>query len=279
MDSIPKYIQSKNNPETISYAHPMLEPILNVTYGCIVYQEQVMQIVRELGGYTYGRADLLRRAMSKKKLDVMLAEKDTFLHGCEYTPAKLDPANGQILKPEVKAVDGCIKRGVSEEIGSAIFDEMESFASYAFNKSHAAAYGVLAYETAFFKRYYPVQFITAVINDRITKADEVAKYVQYLRDTGYKVLPPDVNRSFTEFRCEIDDSGEVCVRFGLSGIKNVGESAITLAVNEREEKGPYKSLDNFLKRTAKFAFNRKLLESLILGGRSEERRVGKECRL
>lgn len=266
MDSIPKYIQSKNNPETISYAHPMLEPILNVTYGCIVYQEQVMQIVRELGGYTYGRADLLRRAMSKKKLDVMLAEKDTFLHGCEYTPAKLDPANGQILKPEVKAVDGCIKRGVSEEIGSAIFDEMESFASYAFNKSHAAAYGVLAYETAFFKRYYPVQFITAVINDRITKADEVAKYVQYLRDTGYKVLPPDVNRSFAEFRCEIDDSGEVCVRFGLSGIKNVGESAITLAVNEREEKGPYKSLDNFLKRTAKFAFNRKLLESLILGG-------------
>ena len=265
IDSIPKYIESKNNPETITYAHPMLEPILDITYGCIVYQEQVMQIVQKLGGYTFGRADLLRRAMSKKKKDVMLAEKKIFLYGCEHEDAVKDK-NGLIITPEVKAVEGCVKRGVPAEVGSAVFDEMESFASYAFNKSHAAAYGVLAYETAYFKRYYPVQFITAVINDRITKSDEVAKYVQYLKDTGYKVLPPNINKSYAEFRCEKDETGEVCVRFGLCGIKNVGENVIKEATNIRDSEGDFKSFGDFIKRTISTGINKKTIESLVVAG-------------
>ena len=224
MDSIPTYINSKNNPEKITYMHPLLEPILNMTYGCLVYQEQVMQVVQVLAGYTYGRADLVRRAMAKKKADVLAKERQYFIEGA---PAKEAVYNdkGDLVAPAQKAVDGCLKRGVDLETANKIFDNMMSFASYAFNKSHAAAYAVCAYETAYLKRYYPVQFIAAVINNRITNQDEIAKYVEYLRSSGVTIYPPDINISNVYFKCE--NGG---LRYGLMGIKNVGEIAISSIV-------------------------------------------------
>lgn len=247
MDSIPKYIKSKNNASEISYDHPMLEPILDVTYGCLVYQEQVMEVVRTMAGYTFGRADELRRAMGKKKHDVMEAERSVFIHGCE---AK----NG---KP---AVDGAVKRGVEQSVAEKIFNDMAAFASYAFNKSHAAAYAVLAYETAFLKRYYPIHFVAAVINNRITFADEIAKYVGYMKDRGFSVLPPDINKSNAYFSVE----GEA-MRFGLVGVKNVGEQAISAVIDERNKNGEFKSLFDLLSRVGN-AMNKRMIESLIMGG-------------
>ncbi len=260
MDSIPTYIDSKNNPEKISYMHPKLEPILNMTYGCLVYQEQVMQVVQVLAGYTYGRADLVRRAMAKKKADVLAKERDYFINGA---PAKEAVYNekGDLVAPAQKAVDGCIKRGVPKEVADAIFDNMMSFASYAFNKSHAAAYAVCAYETAYLKRYYPVQFIAAVINNRITNQDEIAKYVEYLRSSGVTIYPPDINISDVYFKCE-----NVGLRYGLMGIKNVGESAITTIVEERNKNGKFESLENLIKRSDKTSLNKRMLESLIKAG-------------
>lgn len=261
MDSIPKFIENKTHADKIAYAHPLLEPILKMTYGVLVYQEQVMQIVQSLGGYTLGRADNLRRAMSKKKVDVMKAEKSIFIFGCEakgivYNEDKSIKSNAE------PAVDGAVKRGVPEKVASDIFDEMESFAKYAFNKSHAAAYAVLGYETAYFKKYHLVEYIAAVINDRITKADEVAKYLNYLRDRNIKILPPDVNNSDVIFRATKD--GEL--RFGLNGIKNVGEQAMQTLVDERNQSGEYKTINDILGRLPSSALGKKNIESLIKAG-------------
>lgn len=260
MDSIPTYIDSKNNPEKISYMHPLLEPILNMTYGCLVYQEQVMQVVQVLAGYTYGRADLVRRAMAKKKADVLAKERDYFINGA---PAKDAVYNdkGDLVEPAQKAVDGCLKRGVDLETANAIFDNMMSFASYAFNKSHAAAYAVCAYETAYLKAYYPVQFIAAVINNRITNQDEIAKYVEYLRGSGVTIYPPDINASDVYFKCE--NGG---LRYGLMGIKNVGEAAISSIVNERKLNGNFTDIEDLIRRADKTALNKRMLESLIKAG-------------
>ena len=244
MDAIPDYLRSKNNPETITYKHPALEPILNMTYGTLVYQEQVMQIVQKLAGYSLGSADLLRRAMSKKKADIMKKHRDIFLNGDE----KMN-------------IDGALKRGVKPEVANAIFDEMENFAKYAFNKSHAAAYAVLAYETAYFKRYYNIQFIAAVINNRITNADEVQKYLSYLKNKGYKIYPPDVNKSRAVFKTE--NGG---LRFGLGGIKNVGEAAMQTLVEEREKNGEYKSISDMLSRLPAGTINKRIFENLIKAG-------------
>lgn len=260
MDSIPKYVKSKNDPTQISYDHPMLEPILNMTYGCIVYQEQVMQIVQQLGGYTLGRADMLRRAMGKKKVEVMQKEREIFLFGQEAQPDKYNN-EGVLIEKGSTAVEGAVKRGVSEEIAMKIFDDMESFAKYAFNKSHAAAYAVVAYETAFLKLYYPVEFITAVINNRITNADELAKYVEYLRSCNVPVYAPHINKSEVYFRCENGGT-----RFGLMGVKNVGEAAVTQVVEERKKNGDYKNLSDFFRRTVDFNLNKRLIECLIKGG-------------
>lgn len=260
MDSIPKYVESKNDPNKISYDHEMLEPILNMTYGCIVYQEQVMQIVQKLGGYTLGRADLLRRAMGKKKVEVMAEERKVFLYGQPAKPAKYNE-QGIMISGASTAVDGALSKGVPEKVAMKIFDDMESFAKYAFNKSHAAAYAVVAYETAYLKLYYPVQFITAVINNRITNADELSKYIEYLRATGVEVLPPNINLSEVYFKCEGKGT-----RFGLMGIKNVGEAAISLVVEERKKNGDYKSFSDFFRRTSDFNLNKRLIECLIKGG-------------
>jgi len=248
MESIPKFLYGKINPDKITYDHPLLEPILKVTYGCIVYQEQVMQIVRDLGGYSYGRADILRRAMSKKKKGAMLKEKDIFINGCEATD-------------KTPAVDGAVKRGVAKDIAEKIYDGMESFASYAFNKSHAAAYAVLSYETGYLKRYYPVEFLTAVINNRIFNIKDVSKYILHARDIGIEVLPPDINKSGVKFKCE---DGKI--RFGLSAIKNVGENAVEKIVAERTLNGSFKSLQDFIERADSMILNKRMLECMILGG-------------
>lgn len=248
MDSIPSFIRGKQNPESIRYDHEKLKPILEVTYGCVVYQEQVMQIVRELAGYSYGRADILRRAMSKKKKAVMLKEKKIFIHGCESTK-------------DQPAVEGAVARGVPEDIAEKIFDGMESFASYAFNKSHAAAYAVLSYETAYLKYYHPIEFVTAVINNRINNTKDVSKYIMHARDIGIEVLPPDINKSNVKFSC--DEKG---IRFGLCAIKNVGESPIEKVINERAENGEFKSLQNFIERVDSLILNKRMLECMILGG-------------
>lgn len=260
MDSIPKYVECKNNPEKITYDHPLLEPILNLTYGCIVYQEQVMQIVRDLGGFSLGKADLLRRAMSKKDLNTMLAEKDVFINGSAAVEPEYDD-QGKLLKAGVAAVDGAVRRGVPQEIAAKIFGEMESFASYAFNKSHAAAYAVVAYETAYLKYYYKVQFIAAVINNRITNSNEIAKYVEYLRGSNIELFPPDINKSNVGFNC---DNGNL--RFGLMGVKNVGEAAISAVVKDRNDNGEFTSFANFLKRVDAYNINKRLVESLIKAG-------------
>lgn len=260
IDSIPQYVKNKHHPEEITYDHPLLEPILKMSYGIMIYQEQVMQIVQSLAGYTLGRADILRRAMGKKKIDVMKKEKAIFIHGCPEKPAVYND-QGVLIEKAEKAVDGAIKRGVPEEIASKIFDDMESFAKYAFNKSHAAAYAVLAYETAYMKRYYLVELVAAVINDRITKADEIAKYLTFLRDKGKEVLPPDINKSDTIFRAK-DDS----IRFGLNGIKGVGANAMELLVQERKENGEYKSIGDMLYRLPAGTINKRIFEALIKAG-------------
>lgn len=260
MDKIPEYVHNKHNLQSIKYAHPLLKPILSNSYGIMVYQEQVMQIVQSLAGFSLGRADLLRRAMGKKKAEIMDAEKEVFLHGCpavETTYRK----DGSVDKKGSPAVDGCVKRGVPEDVANSVFADMQKFASYAFNKSHAAAYAVLAYETAFYKCYYNIEFIAAVINNRITVADEVEKYLTYLRKNGYEILPPDVNKSYPEFKVE-----NGALRFGLCGIKGVGLAAMQALVNERLENGEYKSFNEIFKRLPAGTLNKKLVESLIKAG-------------
>ena len=248
MDQIPRYIKNKLNPEHIEYTHPSLEPILHVTYGCMVYQEQVMQIVRELAGYSLGRADLVRRAMGKKKLDVMAKEREYFIHG------QTDD-NGNIIIP------GCIRNGIDEESANKIFDEMAEFAKYAFNKSHAAAYAVVAYQTAYLKAYYKEEFMAATLNSFLGNLDKIPEYIDECKKMNIEILNPDINKSFTKFTV---DNGKI--RFGLGSIKNVGIVAIENIVKEREKNGPYKDLIDFCERIQGETVNKKCIECLIKAG-------------
>ena len=252
MESIPRFIQGKQNPASVKYLTPKLEPILNVTYGCMVYQEQVMQIVRDLAGYSMGRSDLVRRAMAKKKHDVMAKEKEYFIHGKLNDDGTID-------------VPGAVRLGVSEEAAEKLFDEMTAFASYAFNKSHAAAYGVVAVQTAWLKRHYPTEFMAALINSVAGDSEKVAFYIEYCRRRGIRVLPPDVNRSEEKF--SVDFSGaEKAIRFGLNAVKNVGHNAVAALIAEREKNGPYRELSGFITRSASAQINKKAVESLIKAG-------------
>lgn len=252
MDQIPRYIQNKLNPEHAVYTHPALEPILNVTYGCMVYQEQVMQIVRDLAGYSLGRADLVRRAMGKKKLDVMAKEREIFIHG------EVDE-NGNVIVP------GCVRNGIKEADANKIFDEMAEFAKYAFNKSHAAAYAVVSYRTAYLKAYYPEALLAATLNSYLGNLDKVPMYIDECKNLNIQILKPDINRSRTKFTIE---DGKI--RFGLGSIKNVGIAVVESIVQEREEHGEYQSFTDFCERVQDKGVNRKCIESLIKAGVFDE---------
>ncbi len=245
MDFIPQYIKGKNGAGSIVYDCPQLEPILSPTYGCIVYQEQVMQIVRDLAGYTMGRSDLLRRAMSKKKGDVMRRERQIFVYGDEETN-----------------VPGCVKNGIDEKVANKIYDEMIDFAKYAFNKSHAAAYAVVAYQTAYLKYYYPVEFMAALMTSVIENPSKVAEYVYACRGMDIQILPPDINRGYSDFSV---DSGQI--RYGLAAIKSIGKQVIQAIVLDREEFGSFKNLEDFINRMSiKEVLNKKVIENLIKSG-------------
>ncbi|MBQ7236157.1 MAG: DNA polymerase III subunit alpha [Clostridia bacterium] len=248
MDSIPQYIENKHNPDKITYDHPLLEPILKNSYGILVYQEQVMQICQNLGGFTLGHADVVRKAMGKKKVEIMEQQKSIFVYG------GINESTGM-------PVDGAIKRGVPEDVAIKVYDNMKPFARYAFNKSHAAAYAVLAYQTAYLKRYYPVQFFCSILNNRIDKIEEISKYLTYLKSKNTEVFPPDVNKSNAYFKTE--NGG---LRFGLVGLKNVGLSVINLIVEERQKNGDFASFEDFINRCVGFGINKRLVESLILSG-------------
>ena len=243
MDFIPQYIRGKNRPDTIRYDCPQLEPILKPTYGCIVYQEQVMQIVRNLAGYTLGRSDLVRRAMSKKKASVMEKERQNFVYG-----------------NEAEGVPGCIANGIDEATANKIYDEMIDFAKYAFNKSHAAAYAVVSYQTAYLKYYYPVEFMAALMTSVIDFPNKVAEYILVCRQMGIKILPPDVNCGMYGFSV---DNG--AIRYGLSAIKSVGRPVIESLVKEREENGQYRSLKDFMERNSP-QMNKRAVENFIKAG-------------
>lgn len=250
MDSIPMYVANKNNPSMVKYKHPMLEHILNMTYGCIVYQEQVMQIVRELGGYSLGRADLVRRAMSKKKADVMQKERQNFIYGTD---------EGGVH------VDGAVARGIDEKTAASIFDEMMDFASYAFNKSHAAAYAVVAYRTAWLKCHYPVEFFAALLTSFIDNASKISKYIEVVKRLGIEMLPPSINKSGKDFSV---DNG--CLRFGLAAVKNVGGVVVDEIAAERETGGDFIGLTDFCKRMVSRKMNKRVVESLIKCGAFDE---------
>lgn len=252
MDSIPRYIAGKNDPATVHYESPLLRPILDVTYGCMVYQEQVMQIVRDLAGYSLGRSDLMRRAMAKKKHDVMAKERAYFVNG-------MTDESGQVV------IDGAVRRGVPKAVAEHIFDEMSAFASYAFNKSHAAAYAMVAVQTAWLKRYHPVPFMAATINSMMDNAPKVAGYIQYCRRHGIPILKPDVNKSMWRFSVDADEAGTPGIRFGLGGVKNVGHGAVELIEAERA-RGPFKNIFDFAQRVSGDALNKRTVESLIKAG-------------
>ncbi len=244
MDFIPQYIKGKNNSDEIHYDCPELEPILKATYGCIVYQEQVMQIVRSLGGYTLGRSDLVRRAMSKKKASVMEKERQNFVYGNEE-----------------EGVPGCIHRGISEKTANKIYDDMIDFAKYAFNKSHAAAYAVVSYQTAFLKYYYPVEYMAALMTSVIHNPSKVAEYILSSRKMQIEILPPDINFGESEFSA---DHG--AIRYGLSAIKSLGAPMIRAIVEERNENGKYQSLRDFIERMSGRELNKRAIENLIKAG-------------
>ena len=248
MDSIPKYIENKKNPQNIKYVDDALAPILDVTYGCLVYQEQVMQIVRDLGGYSYGRSDLVRRAMSKKKMDVMLEEKEYFIHGKTDEEGNVEIA-------------GCVRNGIPEHAAEEIFNDIVSFAQYAFNKSHAAAYAVVAYETGYLKAHYPVEFMAALMTSVMGDVKQISRYIRNCSDMGIEVLPPCVSASYKKFSVE---DGKI--RFGLLGIKNVGEGAIDAIVKAREEKGSASDIFAFISNLDISQVNKKAIESLIKAG-------------
>ena len=245
MDFIPQYIRGKNDRSSITYDCPQLEPILAPTYGCIVYQEQVMQIVRDLAGYTLGRSDLLRRAMSKKKAAVMEKERNTFVYGDEET-----------------GVPGCIKNGIDEQTANKIYDEMIDFAKYAFNKSHAAAYAVVSYQTAWLKYYYPVEYMAALMTSVIDNPTKVAEYIYVCRQMGIRILPPDINKGEADFSV---DGGDI--RYGLAAIKSIGRPGIRAIVNDRKELGEFRNLEDFITRiSSRELMNKRLVENLIKAG-------------
>lgn len=247
MDSIPQYIANKNSGR-VQYKHPLLEPILNVTYGCIVYQEQVMQIVRELGGYSLGRADLVRRAMSKKKTEVMEQERKNFVYGVKNE-------NGEV------EVEGAIRRGIDERTATNIFDEMMDFAKYAFNKSHAAAYAFVSYQTAWLKCHYPTEFYAAVLTSVLGNSTKITKYINSAKKQGINILPPDINKSYTSF---VPDGKDI--RFGLAAIKNVGSAFIDDMTEERRKNGEFLSFKDFCQRMSDKKLNKRLVESMIKSG-------------
>ena len=245
MDFIPQYIRGKNDAASIMYDCPQLEPILEPTYGCIVYQEQVMQIVRDLAGYTLGRSDLLRRAMSKKKGDVMQKERQIFVYGDEETN-----------------IPGCVKNGIDEKTANKIYDEMIDFAKYAFNKSHAAAYAVVAYQTAWLKYYYPVEFMAALMTSVIENPSKVAEYIYTCRQMDIQILPPDINKGEADFSV---DGGNI--RYGLAAIKSIGRPVVQAVIEEREAFGPFQNLEDFITRmSTKETLNKRVIESLIKAG-------------
>ena len=256
MDQIPRYIRGKQNPGHNEYTHPSLEPILNVTYGCMVYQEQVMQIVRDLAGYSLGRADLVRRAMGKKKLDVMAKEREVFIHG------QVDE-DGNVVVP------GCVRNGIDEASANKIFDEMAEFAKYAFNKSHAACYAVVSYRTAYLKAYYPAEFMAATLNSYLGNLDKAPQYIDECKRLGIEILKPDINHSFENFTVEYEKESTNKygkIRFGLGAIKNVGTVPVKNIVKEREENGEFKNFTDFCERIADTQVNKKCIESLIKAG-------------
>ena len=243
MDFIPKYIENKHHPEKIVYDTPFLEPILKNSYGVIIYQEQVMQIFQQLAGYSLGQADLVRRAMAKKKKKELMEQKDKFIYGA--------PAEG---------ITGCASLGIPAEVAAKIFADMESFASYAFNKSHAAAYAVVAYRTAYLKAFYPKEFLAGILNDRIDKIDEISKYIMYMKEKNIAVLPPDINKSKEIFW--VEGNG---LRIGLGALRGVGQDAIAAVIKERDENGLFKDFADFAVRCAKYV-NKRIVESLIYAG-------------
>ena len=252
MDQIPRYVKGKMNPGHNEYTHPRLEPILNVTYGCMVYQEQVMQIVRDLAGYSLGRADLVRRAMGKKKLDVMAKERKIFI-------------NGQVDEEGNVIVPGCVRNGIDAKSADKIFDEMAEFAKYAFNKSHAACYAVVAYRTAYLKAYYPAEFMASMLNSFLGNLDKVPEYIDECKRLGIEILKPDINKSYTKFTVE---NGKI--RFGLGSVKNVGLQPVENIIKDREINGPFTSFTDFCERMAGESVNKKCVESLIKSGTFSE---------
>lgn len=255
MSEIPRYVECKNNPDKVNYIVPELEDILDVTYGVMVYQEQVMEIVRKLGGYSMGRSDMVRRAMSKKKHKVMEEERKNFIYG-------IADKNGNVEVP------GCVRNGISEEAGNKIFDTMMDFASYAFNKSHAAAYAVVGYQTAYLMRYYPVETIAAMLNSVMGTAEKVANYIKFAESQGIQVLPPDINESYSKFTVKGDS-----IRFGLAAIKNVGWNVVESIVKSRKEKGRFTSLEDLIDKIDLSAVNKRAIESLIKAGALDEFKV------
>ena len=247
MDSIPTYVKYKHNPETIKYDHELLMPILKATYGVLIYQEQVMQICQKVGGFSLGQSDIVRRAMGKKNVEEMARQKKIFIEG--GVSEKGDP------------IPGAVKNGVPIKIAEKVFDEMAGFAKYAFNKSHAAAYAVLAYQTAYLKHYYPIEFFTSVLNNRVDKIEETTKYLNYLKNNDYIVAPPDINKSVAYFKCE-----NGTIRFGLGGLKNVGVGIVDAICEERNKNGLFKSFEDFINRCISLGINKRLVESLILAG-------------
>ena len=244
MDFIPKYIKGKNSDDEITYSCPELEPILSPTYGCIVYQEQVMQIVRDLGGYTLGRSDLVRRAMSKKKQYVMEQERKNFIYGNEQ-----------------ENVPGCVQKGIAESVAGHIYDEMMDFAKYAFNKSHAACYAVVSYQTAYLKYYYPVEFMAALLTSVIDNSGKVSEYILSCKSMGIAILPPDINQGEAGF--SVDGKA---IRYALTAVKGVGRPVIEQIVKERKVRGPYPNLEDFITRNAEGELNKRVIENLIKAG-------------
>ena len=244
MDFIPKYIKGKQNKDSVRYSCPELEEILAPTYGCIVYQEQVMQIVMKLAGYTLGRSDLVRRAMSKKKGDVMARERKNFVYGNEE-----------------EGVEGCIRRGIPEEVANHVFDEMIDFAKYAFNKSHAAAYAVVAYQTAWLRCYYPLEFMAALLTSVMTNPKKITEYINTCRSMGITILPPDINEGEAGFSV-----ADKAIRYGLSAIKSLGKNVIDAMVTERSRGGKFKNLKDFMERLTSKEVNKRSIENLIKAG-------------
>ncbi|NLD82829.1 MAG: DNA polymerase III subunit alpha [Clostridiales bacterium] len=249
MESIPRYIRGKQHPETVQYKTPLLAPILDVTYGCMVYQEQVMQIVRDLAGYSYGRSDLVRRAMAKKKKDVMAKERQNFVYG-----------NAE------EHIPGAVSKGVPAPVAESIFEEMTSFASYAFNKPHAACYAVVALQTGYLKYHYPAEFMAALMNSVTGNAAKISTYIYYCRQKGIPILPPRINSSFWAFTVDEMPDGRRGIRFGMGGVKNVGEKAVEAIVRDRFNHGPFRDIFDFCRRVAGEDVNKRAVESLIRAG-------------